>query len=189
MNTSNFVVTWNTRGNGEANQEVSFSLTAAPCNNLTFPQWFLTQCQENPKFLTAASDSFILAIKPTCQRIAKDSLNRVMTGDFVQVVDALVNGTPARSKYLEQSEAEALATILMEYWIKEGANSTKPDTVRSMANALLIGALTNKPPKGSNAQVLAKVRESWSTRLTNASIEVPPALIPVAATAIDESAF
>jgi hypothetical protein len=58
-----------------------------------------------------------------------------------------------------------------------------------MATALLIGALTNKPPKGSNAQVLAKVRESWSTRLTANAVEVPPALIPVAATAIDESAF
>jgi hypothetical protein len=112
-----------------------------------------------------------------------------MTADFNAVVDALVNGTPARSKYLEQSEAEALANVLMEYWISEGSNDTKPAAIKAMALALLIGALTNKPPKGSNAQVLAKVRESWSSRLTAASIEVPPALIPLAAADIDESAF
>lgn len=189
MSTDNFLVSWNTRGNGEANQEVSFSLTSAPCNNLSFPQWLLSQATTNDKFLTAVADSFVLALKPACQRIAKDSLGRTMTADFTAVVDSLVNGTPARSKYLEQSEAEALADILMAYWISEGTNSQKPEAIKATALALLIGALTNKPPKGANSLILTKVRESWASRLTTNGVEIPPALIPVAAIVIDESAF
>lgn len=186
---SNFLVSWNTRGNGEANQEVSFSLVNAPCNNLTFPQWLLSQASTNDKMLTAISDAFVLALKPACQRIAKDSLGRTMTADFTMVVDALVNGTPARSKYIEQSEAEALADILMTYWLSEGTNAQKPDAIKTTAKTLLIGALTNKPPKGTNSTVLAKVRESWSARLIANAIEVPPALVPASAPEIDASAF
>lgn len=188
-NTSNMLVTWSTRGNGEANQEISFSLTSAPCNNLNFPQWFLAQCQDNPKFLTAASDAFILAVKPACQRIAKESMGRVMTADFTAIIDSLVNGTPARSKYLEQSEAEAIAEVLFEYWLAEGTNAAKPEAVKTTARALLIGALTNKAPKGTNSTILAKVRESWNARLGAANVEVPPALIPVVAPTIDLDAF
>ena len=186
---SNVLVTWTTRGKGSANEEISFSLVNAPCNNLTFPQWMLSQCQVNDKFLTAVSDAAILAIKPACQRIAKDSLGRTMTADFSLIVDSLVNGTPARSKYLDPSEAEALASVLMPYWLNENSNATKSEAIRSTATALLIGALTNKPPKGANAAILIKVRESWASRLTAAGVEVPPALIPATVDAIDADAF
>lgn len=179
---SNVLITWNTRGNGDNNSEVSFSLVNAPCNNLSFPQWLLAQCQGNDKFLSSVSDAFILALKPACQRIAKDSMGRTMTADFHLMIDALINGTPARSKYLEPSEADALASVLMDYW------TGKPE-LRDTAKALLIGALTNKAPKGVNSAVLLKVRESWKARLEAANVEVPAALIPPAAEAIDADAF
>jgi len=186
----NLPITWNTRGNGDANDTIIFNLTSAPCDSPeTFAQWLISNAASVPGLSLAISSAVILAIKPSCQRIAKDSNNKAMTADFMEILNALIHGTPTRSKYLPESEALALSDVLMPYWLNDPANLNKPAATQAIARTLLIAALTNKTAKGITPGILPKVREAWETRLIAANVEVPPALIPVVADTITADAF